>query len=192
MSETSMSTNGSSRIISGALMAWMSRSVGFSAFWMRRIWRGKTPFWCAVRIGAFSPENTAGLKNDGCMRKVSSLPFWSLAGVIEPGNSSRTWSRTSIWLPPFFDRRTRCTQSPARDGSAAAFSESGPKEWREEVLYQYFDGGTLQKPGSLQYAQARASEPQVQTHFLLRIRYLEFYDLLRSQRVEQLNWRSLR
>ena len=40
-------------------------------------------------------------------------------------------------LPPF----------PRTGLGKKLFSESGPREWREEVLYQYFDGGTLQKPG---------------------------------------------
>ena len=116
-------------------------------FWMRRIWR-KTPFWCTVRTRVFSPENTAGLKNDGCMRKVSSLPFWCWPGVIEPGSVIEDLVQ-NIDLAPTFLQAAGLDVPKALHGLALQplFSESGPKEWREEVLYQYFDGGTLQKPG---------------------------------------------
>ena len=77
MSETSTSTNGSSRITSGALTAWMRRSVAFFAFWMRRVWR-RTHFCFTVRTRAFT-ESTDGLRSDGCTRKASSLRF-SFAG----------------------------------------------------------------------------------------------------------------
>ena len=69
------------------------------------------------------------------------------------------------------------------------FSKAGPKEWREEILYQYFDGGKPTKTGSLQHAQARRHpKPQVQADFILRIRCLGILRLKeRPQRAYKLN-----
>ena len=69
-------------------------------------------------------------------------------GVIEPGSVIEDLVQ-NIDLAPTFLQAADLDVPNALHGLALQplFSESGPKEWREEVLYQYFDGGTLQKPG---------------------------------------------
>ncbi len=69
-------------------------------------------------------------------------------GVIEPGSIIGDLVQ-NIDLAPTFLQAAGLDASKALHGLALQplFSESGPREWREEVLYQYFDGGTLQKPG---------------------------------------------
>ena len=120
MSETSTSTNGSSRITSGALTAWMRRSVAFFAFWMRRVWR-RTHFCFTVRIRAFLRESTDGLRNDGCTRKASSLRF-SFAGprssslsviddLVQNIDLAPTFIRLRAWMFPNLSTDAHCNPS---------------------------------------------------------------------------------
>ena len=69
-------------------------------------------------------------------------------GVIKPGSVIGDLVQ-NIDLAPTFLQAAGLDVPSTLHGLALQplFSESGPKEWREEVLYQYFDGGTLQKPG---------------------------------------------
>ena len=68
--------------------------------------------------------------------------------VIEPGSVIDDLVQ-NIDLAPTFIRAAGMDVPKSLHGRPLQplFSKAGPKKWREEILYQYFDGGNQQKPG---------------------------------------------
>jgi len=68
--------------------------------------------------------------------------------VIEPGTVIDDLVQ-NIDLAPTFIRAAGMDVPKSLHGRPLQplFSKAGPKKWREEILYQYFDGGNQQKPG---------------------------------------------